>query len=155
LAACAEFAGDVDAGFVGEGHAGFEYGLAAVDEIGMLVDVQADTVAEAVSEEFVAGTVPCGGDDSAGGIVYGTGKFSGGWTCCLSRRFHFDGGGGFSKFTGDVSLNYCVVSGNKAVMAGGGFDNGTSDKLVITGSLIELNSAADGGAFESGSGIWI
>ena len=39
------------------------------------MDVQADAVAEAVSEKFVAGTVPRGGDDSAGGIVYGTGEF--------------------------------------------------------------------------------
>jgi gliding motility-associated-like protein len=61
-------------------------------------------------------------------------------------------GGAFSKFTGDVFLNYCVMSGNKALMAGGGFDNGASDKLLITGCVIELNSAADGGAFENGSG---
>ena len=77
LAADAEFAGDVDAGFVGEGHPGFENGFAGVDEIGMLVDVEADAVADAMSEEFVAGAVACGCDDGAGGIIHGAGEFSG------------------------------------------------------------------------------
>ena len=77
FAADAEFVGDVDAGFVGEGHAGFEDGFAGVDEIRMLVDVEADAVAEAMGEEFVAGTVARGRDDGAGRVVDGAGEFSG------------------------------------------------------------------------------
>ena len=70
FAADAKFVGDVDAGLVGEGHAGFEDGFAGVDQIRMLVDVEADAVAEAMSEEFVAGAVAGGRNDGAGGIVY-------------------------------------------------------------------------------------
>ena len=77
FAADAEFSGNVDAGFIGEGHAGFEDGFAGVNEIRMFVDVEADAVAEAVREEFVAGAVARGSDDAAGGIVHGTGKSSG------------------------------------------------------------------------------
>jgi hypothetical protein len=46
----AEFASDVDAGFVGEAHAGDEWSVVAADEIGPLVAVHADAVAETVGE---------------------------------------------------------------------------------------------------------
>jgi len=42
-----EFAGDVDAGFVGEAHAGGERGGVAADEVGPFVAVHAIAVAEA------------------------------------------------------------------------------------------------------------
>ena len=77
FAADTEFVRDVDAGFVGEGHAGFENGFAAVDEIRMLVDVEADAVAEAMGEEFVVRAVAGAGDDRASGIVHGAGKAAG------------------------------------------------------------------------------
>jgi len=77
FAADAEFAGDVNAGLVGKSHAGFEDGLAGADEIGMLVAIEADAVADAVGEEFVVGAKSGAGDDGAGGIVDGAGKFSG------------------------------------------------------------------------------
>ena len=76
FAAQAEFAGDVDAGLVGKGHAGFEDGGAAANEIGMLVAVEADTVAEAMGKEFIAGAIAGGGNDGAGGIVHGAGKLA-------------------------------------------------------------------------------
>ena len=46
FAADAEFAGDVDAGLVGEGHVRQETGVAALNEIGMFVDVEPNAVAE-------------------------------------------------------------------------------------------------------------
>ena len=76
FAADAEFVRDVDAGLVGEGHAGFEDGFALVDEIRMFVDVEADAMAEAVREEFVPGAVAGGSDDGASGVIHGAGKFS-------------------------------------------------------------------------------
>jgi len=72
LAAEAEFTGDVDAGLVGKGHARFEDGCAATDEIGMLVAVEADAVAEPMSEEFVARAVASTCDDGAGSIIHGS-----------------------------------------------------------------------------------
>src|SRR5271170_6713717 len=65
----AELAGDVDAGFVGETHARGERGGVAADEVGPLVAVHADAVADAVSEVFVVGAVAGGGDDVARGGV--------------------------------------------------------------------------------------
>ena len=53
----AEFAGDVDAGFVGEAHAGGEGCGVAADEIGPLVAVHADAVADTMGEVLVVGTV--------------------------------------------------------------------------------------------------
>lgn len=73
----AEFVGDVDAGLVGESHIRFEDGGAGANEVGMLVAIEADAVAEAMGEEFIAGAVAGSGDDVAGSIVHGTGKFSG------------------------------------------------------------------------------
>jgi hypothetical protein len=77
FAADAEFVGDVDAGLVGKGHAWFEDGFAAVNEIGMLVDVEADAVADAMSEKFVAGSETGGGDLCASSVVDGASGFSG------------------------------------------------------------------------------
>ncbi len=52
----AEFASDVDAGLVGEGHAGGERRGVAADEVGPFVAVHAaDAVTEAVGEVFVVG----------------------------------------------------------------------------------------------------
>src|ERR1700733_9938080 len=48
----AEFAGDIDAGFVGEAHAGGERSGVAADEIGPFVAVHTDAVAEAGGEGF-------------------------------------------------------------------------------------------------------
>ncbi len=76
FAAQAEFAGDVDAGLVGEGHAGLEDGCAAADEVRMLVAIEAEAVAYAMGEEFVVWAKARGSDDSAGGIVDGTGEFA-------------------------------------------------------------------------------
>src|SRR5882757_4517041 len=67
----AELAGDVDAGLVGEAHAGGERCGVAADEVGPLVAVHADAVADAVGEMFVVGAVAGGGDDVAGGGVDG------------------------------------------------------------------------------------
>jgi len=67
----AELTGDVDARLVGEGHAGSEWRGVASDEIGPLVAVHADAVAEAVGEVLVVRTVACVGDDFAGCIVDG------------------------------------------------------------------------------------
>lgn len=69
FAAQAEFARNVDTGLVREGHAGFEEGLAAADEIGMFVAIEAEAVAHAVGEEFVVRAESGGSDDGAGGIV--------------------------------------------------------------------------------------
>ena len=71
-----EFAGDVDAGLVGEGHSGFEDGFTAADEIRMLVTIEANAVAEAVSEELIVGAEAGGGDYAAGGIVDRAGELS-------------------------------------------------------------------------------
>ena len=67
----AELAGDVDAGFVGEAHAGGERCGIAANEVRPLVTVHADAVAEAVVEVFVVGAVAGGGDEVAGGGVDG------------------------------------------------------------------------------------
>ena len=72
-----ELADDIDARLVGEGHAGFEDGVVAADEIGPLVAVHADAVAEAVGEVFVVGAVAGVGDDFAGGVVDGVAGCSG------------------------------------------------------------------------------
>src|SRR5258708_8221815 len=56
----AELAGDVDAGFVGEAHAWGEWGGVAADEVGPLVAVHADAVAEAAGGGFEVGAVPGG-----------------------------------------------------------------------------------------------
>ena len=63
FAAQPKFAGDVDAGLVGKRHAGFENGFAAAHEVGMLVAVEADAVAEPMREEFVIGAIAGAGDD--------------------------------------------------------------------------------------------
>lgn len=65
----AELADDIDAGFVGEGHAGFERSVVAAYEVRPLVAVHADAVAEAVSEVLIVGTVAGVGDHFAGGII--------------------------------------------------------------------------------------
>ncbi len=67
----AKLAGEVDAGFVGEAHAGGERGLVAAHEVGPLVHVHADTVADAVREGFIVGAEAGRGDDLAGGVVDG------------------------------------------------------------------------------------
>src|SRR6266478_3509094 len=76
----AELAGDVDAGLVGEAHAWGEWGGVAADEVGPLVAVHADAVAEAVGEVLVVGAVAGGGDDVAGGGVDGLALDA--WTGC-------------------------------------------------------------------------
>src|SRR5690348_16646919 len=53
----AELARDVDAGFVAEGHAGFDAARVALHEVIPLMHVHADAVTEAVREIRVAGTV--------------------------------------------------------------------------------------------------
>src|SRR3989442_1950237 len=68
FAADAVVAGNVDAWLVGKGHARLEDGLAAADEIRMLVAVEANAVAEAVRGEFVVGAVAGGSDDGAAGL---------------------------------------------------------------------------------------
>ena len=67
----AELAGDVDAGFVGEAHAWSQRSGVAANEIGPLVAVHADAVADAVGEVFIVGAVAGGGDDIACGCVDG------------------------------------------------------------------------------------
>src|SRR5438046_3116914 len=67
----AELAGDVDAGFVGETHAGGERGGVAADQVGPFVAVHADAVTYAVGEVFVVGAVAGRGDEIAGGGVDG------------------------------------------------------------------------------------
>jgi hypothetical protein len=113
FAADAEFIGDVDAWLVGEGHAGFEDGFAAADEIGMLVDVEAHAVADAVGEEFVAGAKTCRGDLCAGGVIDGTREFSSargvqGGVLRFADRFkgalHFFGGLAENAGAGNVGL---------------------------------------------------
>ena len=63
--------GEVDAGLVGEGHVGGEELGVAADQVGPLVHVHADAVADAVGEVLVIGTEAGGGDDVAGGGIYG------------------------------------------------------------------------------------
>jgi len=53
----AEVAAEVDAGFVGEDHAGDHLLGVAADEVGPLVHVHADAVSDAVIEVVVAGAV--------------------------------------------------------------------------------------------------
>jgi len=53
----AEVAAEVDAGFVGEDHAGNHLLGVAADEVGPFVHVEADAVADAVVEVVVAGSV--------------------------------------------------------------------------------------------------
>src|SRR2546425_4379935 len=74
FAADAVVAGNVDAWLVGKGHARLEDGLAAADEIRMLVAVEANAVAKAVGERFVVGAEACASDDGARGIVHGAGE---------------------------------------------------------------------------------
>src|SRR5258708_9402340 len=62
----AELAGDVDAGFVGEAHAWGERGGVAADEVGPLVAVHADAVADAGGEVLVVGGGARGRDDRTG-----------------------------------------------------------------------------------------
>ncbi len=67
----AELAGDVDARFVGEAHAGSERCGVAADEVGPLMAVHADAMAETVREVFVVWAEAGSGDDVAGGCVDG------------------------------------------------------------------------------------
>src|SRR5580693_8718176 len=67
----AELAGDVDAGLVGEAHAGGERGGVAADEVGPLVAVHTNAVADAVGEVFIVGAEAGGGDDVASCCVDG------------------------------------------------------------------------------------
>lgn len=77
FAADAEFVGDVYTRFVGEGHARLKHGGATLDEIGVLVNVQADAVADAMGKEFVAGAEAGGSDDGARGGVHGAAEAAG------------------------------------------------------------------------------
>jgi hypothetical protein len=65
----AELVGDVDAGLVGEDHAGHHLLVVALHEVGPLVHVEADAVADAMVEEVVGGAVAGFDDDLAGGAV--------------------------------------------------------------------------------------
>jgi len=67
----AELAAEVDAGLVGEEHVGDELLGVAADEVGPLVHVEADAVAEAVGEEVEGWAVLGFDDDLAGGCVDG------------------------------------------------------------------------------------
>ena len=73
----AEFVGEVDAGLVGEEHAGGELLGVAADEVGPLVHVEADAVADAVGEVGEAGAVAGVGDDGARGGVDGLHFYAG------------------------------------------------------------------------------
>ena len=122
FAAQAEFAGDVDAGLVGEGHAGFEDGSAAADEIGMLVAVEAEAVAKAMGEEFVAGAVAGGSDDGTGGIVHGAGKLAGASgveSGVLGLADDFEGAlnflAGFAEDAGAGDIGFVAFHGAAAV----------------------------------------
>ncbi len=84
----AELAREIDAGFVGEAHAGCEGRGVAANEIGPLVAVHADAVTDAVGEVFVVGAVACGGDDRARGSVDGL-TLDAGAGCCESFGLGF------------------------------------------------------------------
>ncbi len=113
----AELAGNVDAGFVGEAHAGGEGCGVAANEVGPLVAVHADAVADAVGEVFVVGAVACGGDNCAGGGVDGL-TLDAGAGCCEGCGLGFeddvedlallvefgDGGVAEDEGAGDVGL---------------------------------------------------
>jgi len=60
FAAQAELTWDVDPRLIGEGHTGLENGFAAANQIRMLVAVEANTMAQTVSEEFIVGSIPRG-----------------------------------------------------------------------------------------------
>src|SRR5690349_11387172 len=80
FAAHAKFSGNVDSGLVGKRHARLKNGFAAAHEIRMLVAVEPESVADAVREIFVIGSVAGAGDDGARGIVDGAGE------AALARR---------------------------------------------------------------------
>ena len=109
----AEFAREVDAGFVGEDHIGGELLVVSGDEVGPLVHVQTDAVADTVGEVGVARTVAGGDDDRAGGGVY---------------RLHFDararggerGGLGVVDVLEDFALQVGGGSVNEAARDVGG-----------------------------------
>ena len=73
----AELGVEVNAGFVGEGHAGFELGVVTAYKVGPLVHVEADAVAYAMEEEVVIGAVAGVGDDLASGCVDGLHFYTG------------------------------------------------------------------------------
>jgi len=107
----AELAAEVDAGFVREEHAGDELLGVAADEVGPLVHVETDAVAEAMDKEVVAGAVAGVGDDLAGGGVdglhfyAGTGGGEGGGLGVLDDAEDFTlevGGGTVDEAAGDV-----------------------------------------------------
>ena len=85
----AEFAGNVDAGLVAEGHAGLEFGVevpavhVVANEIGPFVSIEANSVANSVAEVFEGGAVSAINDNFAGGGVdVGCGSA---WACGLKR----------------------------------------------------------------------
>src|SRR3954468_3157569 len=57
LDADAELAGDVDARLVAEDHPGTQRGAIATDQVGLLVDVEAEAVADAVDEVLAVARV--------------------------------------------------------------------------------------------------
>ena len=69
FAAQAKFTWNVYAGFVTERHSGHERGFAVAHQIRMIVDVESNPVAQAVSKEFVVRSVAGRGDDTASGVV--------------------------------------------------------------------------------------
>ncbi len=65
----AEFAAQVDAGFVGKSHSGLEQGGVVADEVGPFVAIHADAVAEAVGEVGIVGAEASVVNDFAGGGI--------------------------------------------------------------------------------------
>src|ERR1700682_6324914 len=68
--AYAEFAADVDSGFVAETHPGGNRRGIAADQVGPLVSVHANPVAYAMAKVFVVGAVAGVGNDFASGSVH-------------------------------------------------------------------------------------
>ena len=77
FAAQAEFTRNINSRLIRKGHARLENGLAASNQIGVLVAVEANAVAQAVGEELVVGAIAGAGDDRAGCIVHGAREASG------------------------------------------------------------------------------
>jgi hypothetical protein len=101
--------GEIDAGLVGEGHVGGKGLDVAADEVGPLVHVHAYSVTDAVGEVFVVRAEAGGGDDAAGGSIYGLHLDSG--TGC--------GKGGGLSLMDDIEDSLLAVGGGAVDEAAG------------------------------------
>ncbi len=140
----AEFAVQVDAGLVGEDHAGLELGVVAAYQEGRFVHVEPDAVAHAVQKLVVVGAVAGVSDDLAGGGIDGL---------HLDTRF---GGGQRGRLCRADDVEDLVLLGGRRAVDPGARDVGAialhRTAVVHRDDLVLVNSLWEGGAVRAGGG---